>query len=131
VAVTHIWVDSPASAAGGRALWGIPKELGTFRVEAGAGFETNLTAKNGSIASFQFVRRVALPSRWRIAGRTAQTLEGRLKLTTFRALGRVQFGRGTWDFKESGPLRFLRERKPLLSLRFEHMMVRFGNRSAS
>ena len=99
-------------------------------MEAGAGFETSLMAKSGSIAFFQFVRRVALPGRWRIAGRTAQTLEGRLKLTTFRALGRVQFGRGTWDFKESGPLRFLRERKPLLSLRFEHMMVRFGTRSA-
>src|SRR3712207_3654263 len=24
--ITHIWVDSPASAAGGRALWGIPKD---------------------------------------------------------------------------------------------------------
>jgi hypothetical protein len=131
VTVTHIWVDSPASAAGGRALWGIPKELGTFRTEAGAGFETSLMAKSGSIASFQFVRRVALPGHWRIAGRTAQAVEGSLKLTKFQALGRVQFGRGTWDFKESGPLRFLRERKPLLSLRFDQMAVSFGVRSDS
>src|SRR4051812_42341112 len=27
VRVTDIWVDSPESMAGGRALWGIPKEL--------------------------------------------------------------------------------------------------------
>ena len=28
--VTHMWVDSPASRAGGRELWGYPKELASF-----------------------------------------------------------------------------------------------------
>lgn len=28
--VSHIYVDSPASLAGGRAIWGLPKELATF-----------------------------------------------------------------------------------------------------
>jgi hypothetical protein len=28
--VSHIWVDDPASRAGGRAIWNLPKELATF-----------------------------------------------------------------------------------------------------
>ena len=31
VSITDIWVDSPASVAGGRGLWAIPKELADFR----------------------------------------------------------------------------------------------------
>ncbi|MEO9134446.1 MAG: acetoacetate decarboxylase family protein [Jatrophihabitantaceae bacterium] len=31
--ITHIWVDSAASREGGRALWGIPKELAEFTVD--------------------------------------------------------------------------------------------------
>src|SRR5690348_12388115 len=30
VTITHIWVDSVASRDGGRALWGIPKDLAVF-----------------------------------------------------------------------------------------------------
>ena len=33
IEITDIWVDSPASMAGGRALWGIPKELCDFTLE--------------------------------------------------------------------------------------------------
>src|SRR5690606_15942184 len=32
VNITDIWVDSPASVAGGRALWAIPKDLCDFTV---------------------------------------------------------------------------------------------------
>jgi len=124
--ITHIWVDSPISAAGGRALWGIPKDRGTLKIEAGAGFEASVSDPKGLVAAFQFIPRLALPGRWPINLRTAQMPKGRLELTRLRALGRIQFGGGTWHFDESGPLRFLRERKPLLSLRFDQMVVSFG-----
>jgi Acetoacetate decarboxylase (ADC) len=125
--ITHIWVDSPSSAAGGQALWGIPKHLGTFKTEAGARFEASVSDRKGPVAAFLFTSRLALPGRWRIAGRTAQTLEGRLKLTAFQAAGRVQFGRSAWRFDESGPLRFLRAHRPLLNLRFDRMAISFGS----
>lgn len=35
--VSHIYVDHPASAAGGRAVWNLPKELAEFSVEEGGG----------------------------------------------------------------------------------------------
>ena len=34
VTITDIWVDSPASQAGGRALWAIPKQLCDFDMES-------------------------------------------------------------------------------------------------
>lgn len=33
--ISHIYVDSPASMAGGRSIWGLPKELAQFEREAG------------------------------------------------------------------------------------------------
>lgn len=42
LSITDIWVDSPASRAGGRALWGIPKEMATFRAAAGPAGSTAL-----------------------------------------------------------------------------------------
>ncbi|WP_268246309.1 acetoacetate decarboxylase family protein [Amycolatopsis deserti] len=35
VTIPHIWVDSPASLAGGRALWHIPKDLAEFTLTEG------------------------------------------------------------------------------------------------
>lgn len=37
VCVTDIWVDSAASMAGGRELWGIPKEMADFAIDRTAG----------------------------------------------------------------------------------------------
>lgn len=34
--VSHIYVDNPDSVAGGREIWGMPKELATFDWQAGA-----------------------------------------------------------------------------------------------
>jgi len=34
VSITDIWVDSPASVAGGRELWAIPKGLADFTLES-------------------------------------------------------------------------------------------------
>lgn len=35
--ISHIYVDEPRSVAGGREIWGLPKELATFEWERGAG----------------------------------------------------------------------------------------------
>ena len=66
VTITDIWVDSPASVAGGRELWGIPKELCDFSMESehrGPFTTTEWSARQGRTpivaATFRDVSRAA------------------------------------------------------------------------
>jgi acetoacetate decarboxylase len=57
--VSHAYVDSPASLAGGRAMWGVPKDLATFAWRDGG---VALTGDDGT---------PLLDARWRAPRRTA------------------------------------------------------------
>lgn len=72
--VTHIWVDHPASAAGGRALWSMPKQLAMFRIgERDGGFAASAADPDRrTIAALRFRGRAARPGGWRWRTRTAQ-----------------------------------------------------------
>src|SRR5687768_3094215 len=66
VSITDIWVDSPASVAGGRELWAIPKDLCDFTYETVARGPLTSTEWSAGIgrrpivsASFRDVSRVA------------------------------------------------------------------------
>lgn len=124
--VTHIWVDDPSSAVGGRALWSVPKELGTFETQAEEVFTARLSARGVPIAAFRFVPRLSLPFRWRLPVRIAQRHDGGLNVTRAQARATLRVGRGHWRFDEAGPLHFLAGRRPLLSLRLDRMSMRFG-----
>jgi hypothetical protein len=142
VTVTHIWVDHPSSLAGGRDLWGIPKQRATFQVRrevgaaGGADFEASAATLGGRpIAALRFWRRVALPGRWRLRTRTAQRPlgqgagEGRgkdPKIAAAEALTSVELGAARWSFAPDGPLGFLDGREPFLSARLAEMSLRFG-----
>lgn len=126
VSVTHIWVDNPASMAGGRELWGIPKQLARFTPLSSEGFGEEVRDDRGFIASLAFGRSASLPGRWPVPLRTLQTLNGKLKVTRLRATGQVGFGQATWHFAEDGPLAFLRGLKPVFSMRLGSMAVSFG-----
>ncbi len=125
--ITHAWVDSPASVAGGRALWGIPKQLGAFELSDSTIFEASATANGQAIASFQFRPGFTLPGWWRISLPTAQWSEsGAIQVTEGHLLARVQLGSGDWTIAAEGPLAFLSGHKPLLNLRFAQMAFSFG-----
>jgi hypothetical protein len=124
--VTHIWVDNYASLVGGRELWGIPKELATFRSSHGTGYEAVAEADGHRIASLRFTPRLRLPGWWRFALPTAQQLGGRVRVAEVQSLFRLQFGRADWDFAAAGPLGFLAGRCPLFSARLSKMAISFG-----
>src|SRR6478752_5977879 len=59
VSITDIWVDSPASVAGGRELWAIPKDLCDFAFESShrgplSSTSWSATASRRPIASASF-----------------------------------------------------------------------------
>jgi hypothetical protein len=113
VTVVRIWVDSPASVAGARAMWAIPKDRATFREDEAVG-----------IARFRFRPGWGLPGRWTVKSRTFQSRGDGVLVTRMKARGRVILGRGIWDFKE--PLASMPAGRPWVTVRLEPAEVVFG-----
>ena len=122
--ITHIWVDSSASLAGGRELWGIPKELATFDF-AGSQF----TARDdvGPLAHGTVERIVALPGRWPSGFRVAQWLGGKPKFSPVHSRSAVELSRATFEADPSGPLAFLAGRTPIASFTLRDFQMDFGS----
>lgn len=122
LSITDIWVDSETSVAGGRGLWGIPKDLATFG-------EHYAETADGPIASASFSSRRApalrlpLPLR----GSVVQTLDGRTVASPIRAGGTVRPATGRWDLAADGPLAWLRGARPVTSLLARDFSMRFGS----
>lgn len=120
VSITHIWVDSPASLAGGRALWAIPKDLATFVM---AGPDHYVADGIGSAD----VRRVRLlPRRLPVSFTTAQDRSGTLVAAPVSGRARLGVATARWSFDPTGPLGFLSGRPPWLSLVLRPFALRFG-----
>ncbi|GAA1728464.1 acetoacetate decarboxylase family protein [Aeromicrobium alkaliterrae] len=122
VSITHIWVDSPASMAGGRALWAIPKDLAAFeRV-------TDRAYTAAGIGTLTLARLKALPFRLPLGFRIAQDRGGSLLTSPVAGSARVGVAKGFWTFDANGPLAFLAGRKPLLTLTVRGFRLLFGRR---
>ncbi|UNX54126.1 acetoacetate decarboxylase family protein [Georgenia sp. TF02-10] len=120
--VAQIWVDSAASRTGGRKLWAIPKELGTFVTSRGlAGLGTTLTVDGTPVLTVQ-----ARLGRRLLPGAPAVPLTTLQRGTTpaqgggagqVRARVRVRAVthpvRARWAFAPAGPLGYLAGRSPL------------------
>lgn len=127
ISITDIWVDSAASLAGGRALWGIPKDMAEFDLSHSPAFHG--TAKVGStvVAAAEGRRRdrgLRLP--FPVLGTTLQALDGELARTPLRAGGRVHLASTTWEF--DGRLAWLRPYRPFLTVAATDFTLRFGPR---
>lgn len=137
VSITHIWVDSPASRDGGRALWAIPKDLMDFAgVDPHRAYAGRLATAEGParpVGAYTPGRLRWLPGRWPVGFRTAQGRGAHVVTTPVR--GRVRLGigvgrgRGTWSFAADGPLGFLAGRRPVLVLGLRPFRLLFGPRA--
>jgi hypothetical protein len=122
LSITDIWVDSEVSLAGGRGLWGIPKDLATFG-------ERYAETADGPIASASFAARRAPSVRLPIPlrGSVVQTVDGRTKASAIRAGGSVRPATARWDLAVGGPLAWLRAGTPVTSLLARDFSMRFGS----
>jgi hypothetical protein len=124
LSITDIVVDSEVSRAGGRGLWGIPKELARFD-------GLSATDSSGPMASATFLplrvlgaAAVPLPT---LGSSVLQTLHGSTVATSIRAAGRVRLARATWTFPSSGPLAWLRGARPVVSATAAPFRLTFGS----
>ncbi|WP_121256371.1 acetoacetate decarboxylase family protein [Nocardioides ferulae] len=127
LSITDIWVDSPSSRAGGRELWGIPKDLADFdRSDDG-----RLAARreDAPIAAATFRPRgvPAVPLPIPLPGWVVQTLQARTVDSRIRAGGRVRPATATWEPAPGGPLAWLSSGRPVTSVIAEDFSMRFGS----
>lgn len=135
VSITDIWVDSPASVAGGRELWAIPKDLCDFELDTvrrGPLSTTDWSASRGRrpivSAAFTDVSRamVRLP----FTGSTWQPgiddTDGEERTAALTGSSKALPCRGRWDFAADGPLGWLRGARQLASFRQADFRMTFG-----
>lgn len=129
--VPQIWVTSDASVAGGRALWGIPKERCTVTRRDGPGLlGAEVAAEDRPVAGLAaVVGREVLP-RFPVTVVTAQRKEGSAVVARHRVQARVHTLRARWQIPADGPLGHLAGRRPLLSVALTGMTAVFGRETS-
>ncbi|EHK83094.1 Acetoacetate decarboxylase (ADC) [Saccharomonospora azurea SZMC 14600] len=124
--ITEIWVDCEASRAGGRALWGIPKELATFELDRTDALTASAATDEEWIATATFSSRgpAAVPARARFS--VIQAGDGRPRVSPVRARLRPRLASATWTVNPDGPLGYLAGRRPLLNVQLTDARLLFG-----
>jgi acetoacetate decarboxylase len=135
VEITDIWVDSPASMAGGRELWAIPKGLCDFTLDAtrtGPLSRASWAATSGrypiASADFSDLSRTAprLPFRGLTRQPGIEDTAGEERSAAMRGTARMLPCRGRWEFPAGGPLDWLAGARPLASCRMAAFRLSFG-----
>jgi len=137
VSITDIWVDSPASVAGGRELWAIPKDLCDFTLRSDrrgpltrTSWTTSLDGRPLAAARFTDVARV-MP-RVPFKGDTWQRRTepdpraGEVVTASLTGSSRAMPCRGSWSFAADGPLGWLHGKRTLASFRQADFRMSFG-----
>lgn len=127
LSITDIWVDNPASKAGGRELWGIPKELADFEIAHAPSFHGVARVDGGLVAEARVTpRRVSLRLPFPLPATVWQTLNAALARTPLRVNGRVHPAKAVW--RVDGPLAWLRPYRPFVTIAMVDFGLRFGPR---
>ncbi len=129
--ITDIWVNSPASRDGGRALWAIPKQLADISVLGRRRLASRSTCHaavaEGTLASARFTGPAAPALRLPYRLSTLQAHEdGAPVITPISASARTLPVLARWEFDEQGPLAWLRGRRPSLSFHVSDARLTFG-----
>jgi hypothetical protein len=126
--VTHMWVDSPASRAGGRELWGYPKELADFELAIDPSGTARATdSESGAeLAHGSFRALVTSPRALGAAGGTVQPMPGGLVAVRALFRSRPSVGRGSFTAPPGSPLAFVTDARKLISLGMRDFHFTFG-----
>lgn len=112
------WVDDEQALAGGRALWGIPKQRGTLTLRAdGGSAQAELIPADAPPVRAEYRDAFRLPCRWPARAHLIQQLpDGTTCRVPLRISGRPSVGRARMTTESTAPLSFLTHHRPLLSL---------------
>jgi hypothetical protein len=135
VTITDIWVDSPASVAGGRELWAIPKGLADFTLDTehrGPLTTTDWGITEGrtpiAAATFKDVSRAAprLPFKGGTWQPGIEDTGGEERTASLRGSSKTLPARAHWDINPDGPIGWLAGARQLASFRQAVFRMSFG-----
>lgn len=126
--VTHMWVDSPESRAGGRELWGYSKELAEFEltIDPSGTARARETDTGAELAHGSFRALVTSPRAIGADGGTVQPLHGRLVAVRALVRCRPSVGRGSFTAPPGSPLVFVDGARKLISVGMRDFDFTFG-----
>ncbi|MEG4571225.1 acetoacetate decarboxylase family protein [Microcoleus sp. N3A4] len=130
--ISHIYVDNPNSVAGGREIWGLPKELATFSWEgsdsvkaAPLGYRVTVRQENCQLCSLNYTQQsLALPLS--LSGKFFSANRSNLLLFKGEFGSRIGLIRGQLEVAEESPFASLNLGQPLLTLGCEDMRLIAG-----
>ena len=133
VTITDIWVDSPASQAGGRELWAIPKDLCDFDLDSSfrgpvTSTEWSATLERRPIVEARFtdVSRAALRVPFKgLVEQPGIAEHPEVADVVMKGTAKALPCRGRWSFAADGPLAFLRDARQLGSFRMSGFRLHF------
>jgi hypothetical protein len=124
--VTLMWVDSAESRAGGRELWGYPKEMAEFELSIDPSGQARATRHGRELARGWFQSWLMSPWRIRGKGGTVQPVEGNLTGIRATFAGRPALGRGGITTAGDSPMAFAGRARRLVSLGLRDFEFTFG-----
>ncbi|MEG5057948.1 acetoacetate decarboxylase family protein [Microcoleus sp. A2-C5] len=130
--ISHIYVDNPHSVAGGREIWGLPKELAQFSWEGNdsvkatpLGYRVTVSQANRQLCSLNYSKQsLALPVSF--SGNVFSALSSNLLLFKGEFNSRIGLLRGELEIPEDSHFANLNLSQPLLTVGCEDMRLIAG-----
>ncbi|MEG4004946.1 acetoacetate decarboxylase family protein [Microcoleus sp. Pol11C1] len=127
--ISHIYVDNPNSVAGGREIWGLPKELAQFTWEgsesvkaAPLGYRVTVSQENRQLCSLNYSKQtLALPLPF--SGNVFSADRRNLLLFKGGLQSRIGLIKGELEVAEESPFASLNLGQPLLTFGSEDMRL--------
>lgn len=127
--ITDIWVDSAPSRAGGRELWGIPKELAALEFTSGRAFTGTAATGDTWISTAAYKIRSGPPFAAPSGATVVQAFDDCLKRSSVSVRGKPRLAAASWNVNPEGPLGYLAGRSPFLNLSLHDFAMNFRSRS--
>ncbi|MEG3866085.1 MULTISPECIES: acetoacetate decarboxylase family protein [unclassified Microcoleus] len=127
--ISHIYVDNPNSVAGGREIWGLPKELAQFSWEgsdsvkaAPLGYRVTVSQGNRQLCSLNYSQQtLAFPVPF--SGNVFSADSSNLLLFKGELGSKIGLIRGELDVPEESPFASFNLGQPLLTVACENMRL--------
>ena len=124
--ISHIYVDNPVSVAGGREIWGLPKELADFSWNDGS---VTVSQNNRELCSLRYKKGLFNFSTWWTQQFSSGAFSGLgSELLFFENQFKSQIGllQGNVEIPESSPFSALNLDKPLCTLNLQKLDILAG-----
>ncbi|MDF5717087.1 MAG: acetoacetate decarboxylase family protein [Rhizonema sp. NSF051] len=119
--ISHIYVDNPDSVAGGREIWGLPKELAQFTWEKGE--RVTVRQENRILCSLKYNRQTLAWRQW-LSGSSFSTMNSDLLSFSFELDSRLGFVGSKLEVPPESPFSGIGLAQPFLTVRCEQMTLK-------